>query len=157
MVTPQRLQRTAARIGLGQPTLKKAGMGRFSLEFQLPDRPPRTLARPIDSAIILEPPSKGREADPRGDYSVGETTIRYPQAPKAYFEQSTALEAGEVAWTEAGLDGVGRHRLNLVVENEHAVHVDIDRNESVGMAMDEFLKRVEDAAQRFNRRLDDAF
>jgi hypothetical protein len=155
-VQPQRLQRRAQRLGFGEPTLREAGLGRYSLEFHLPDKPPTTLSRPIASAIVLEPPEQGMEPDPLCEYTVGEIAIRYPQAPEHRFDSDTAVEAGEAAWDAASLSGSGRVRLNLVVENQHAIHYDIDRNEDLAIDMAAFLEKVYEAGERFNRVLSDA-
>jgi len=154
---PQRLQRRAQSLGFGTPTLREAGLGRYALEFHLPDKPPKTLARPIASAIVLEPPEKGIEPDPFGTYTVGEISIRFPQAPEHLFDSDTAVAAAETAWEAVSLSGTGRVRLNLVVENQHAVHYDIDRKEDLAIGMAAFLEKVWDAGERFNRNLEDAF
>jgi len=43
------------------------------------------------------------------------------------------------------------------VENQHAIHYDIDRGEELPIEVGEFLTKVWDAGERFNRELEDAF
>lgn len=156
-VVPHRLERMVEQVGFEKPMLREAGLGRYSMQFHLPDNPPRTLSRPIASAVVLEAPETGMAPDATAEYTVGEITIRFPQAPEHYYESATAIDAMESAWANAGLGGVGRVRLNQVVENRHAPHVDIDRGSHLPVDESEFLDRVWDAAEDYNQQLHDSF
>jgi len=136
--------RVATRAGAGNVNVRSAGVDRFAVEFDVADNPPETLNRPVQSSLIIGPSGNAINAD-----------VRFPQAPPTFFDQSEVDEAASRAMEAVELDTVGFIRLNQVIANEHAAHIDLnslDPDNPVFPA-EELVRKMVRAGEVFNEQL----
>lgn len=153
---PERISRLASRVGFGTPTVRDAGGLDQTIEFHLPDTPPRTFQRRMASALVLTPVTDEMRPEPPLDYEMGTTTIRFPHAPEGYYTQDEVRRAAKVAVESVEDYPPGRFRFNPVVE-EYAIHYDIAEDDMRDRDPDEFLRETWEVAERFNQGMEEVF
>lgn len=153
---PSRLARLASRIGFRRATIRPAGMGRRSLVFDLPERPPMTRSRRMDSAFMLNPDTDDPDEVEDAPLVPGKVTIRFPRAPEEHYtEEQVADAARDLVVSRDDYPPVNV-RLNPVVKR-YAVHYDIEADEMREVEPEAFLRETFDIAQDFNERMEELY